>query len=198
MRRILAFAAFLLPVSLSSCDSPLDPDVFSWQLVSPQDAAHIKSHLSGRVFRQSDPSRNAETRSSIVIDFNDGLSLRAQYAEGGNIVDDWRVWDDFYWLEKAHGEPVYRFDWLNANVERTIPEEREDRIDPSGLVVLVRDYHKKDGILFALWDSAGRMPSPFPVFDNWTRFVEDAQDNSADHGPTVLSPARVEGRPDPD
>jgi len=197
MRRILASAALLVPVSLSSCDNPLDFD-FSWQLVSPEDAARVTSHLSGRVFRQSDPSRNAETRRSIVIDFNDGLSLRAQYTEGGTTVDDWRVWQDFYWMEKAHGEPVYRFDWRNPNVQRTLPKECEDCIDTSGLIVLVRDYFKKDEILFALWDSAGHMPSPFPVFEDWTRFVEDARDGSTDHGPTVLSPARAERRPDPD
>lgn len=173
MRYILAFAAFLLPVSLSSCDNPLEWELFSWQLVSPGDAARITAHLDGRVFRQSDPSRNAETRKTIVIDFNDGLSLRAQSTQGGNTVDDWRVWQDFYWMEKAHGEPVYRFEWLNPTVKRLLPEECDDCIDTSGLTVLVRDYFKKDEILFALWDSLGTVPSPLPVFESWTRFVED-------------------------
>lgn len=198
MRRILALAAFLLPVSLSSCDNPLKPELFSWQLVSPQDASRVKAHLDGRVFRQSDPSQNAETRKSIVVDFTDGLSLRAQYTEGGNTVDDWSVRQDFYWLEKAHGEPVYRFDWRNPIVRRLLPKECEDCIDTSGLTVLVRDYFKKDEILFALWDSAGQVPSPLPVFESWTRFVEDARDGPADQSRRFLSPARVKGRSDPD
>lgn len=196
MRRILASAALLLPVSLSSCDNPLEPELFSWQLVKPQDAARISAHLDGRVFRQFDPSRNAETRKSIVIDFNGGLSLRAQATQGGNTVEDWRVWDSFYWMEKAHGEPVYRFDWRGPNVERLLPEKCEDCIDTTGLVILVRDYFKKDEILFALWDSAGHVPSPLPVFENWTRFVEDEQDRSADGPP--LSPGRFKGPSPPD
>jgi len=198
MRRILALAALLLPVSLSSCDNPLNLDLFSWQLVSPQDAARIRAYLDGRVFRQSDPSRNAETRKSIVIDFNHGLTMRGQYIKGGNIIDDWSVRQDVYWMEKAHGEPVYRFEWRSPTVRRLLPEECEDCIDTSGLTILVRDYHKRDGILFALWDSAGLVPSPLPVFDGWTRFAEDARHDPADQDPRFLSPARVEGRPDPD
>lgn len=199
MRSILASASFLLLVSLSSCDNPLEWEIFSWQLVSPGDAARITAHLDGRVFRQSDPSQNADTRKTITIDFNDGLSLRAQYTEGGNTVDDWRVWQDFYWMEKAHGEPVYRFDWLNPTVQSPFPEECEDCIERfSGLTVLVRDYFKKDEILFALWDSAGQVPSPLPVFESWTRFVEDERDRSADDGPRFLSPGRFKGPSAPD
>ena len=178
MRSILAPAAFLAAVTLYACDNPVKPEEMSWQLVDVHDAARISAHLSTRVFRQSDPSRNADSRKTIVIDFHGGvgLSVRAQRYDGGRAVDDWRVSQDFYWMEKAHGLPVYRFDMRNPTVERTLPkecDEGEDCIDTTGLSVLVRDYHRKEEIQFAFWDSIGHLPAPFPVFTSWTRFVED-------------------------
>jgi hypothetical protein len=173
MRPILGSAAFLFLITISACSNPLDINDFTWRFVSQQKSAEVTSHLDGRVFRQFDPSRTADTRKAIVIDFNDGLALRAQHFEGGAAVDEWSVSQSYYWIEKAHGHPVYRFDFRDPTVERQVPEGG-DSVIVTGLTILVRDYFKKDEIQFALLDSLAHLPPPFPVFDQWTRFVEDA------------------------
>ena len=173
MRPILASAAFLFLVAISACDNPVDPENYVWRFVNLQDAAQVTAHLDSRVFRQFDPSRNAATRKAITIDFTDGLRLWAQNTEDGNAVDEWEVLQDYYWIERAQGEPIYRFDFPDPTVRRLLPEESEDSVDATGLTILVWDYGRKDEIQFALWDSVGHLPPPFPVFRSWTRFAED-------------------------
>ena len=174
MRSIPAFGAFLLLLTVSACDNPVDIGDFTWTLVSQQQAAAVKAELKGRVFQQFYPSRTGDPRKSVVLDFHKGLSVRAQHLEGGVPTSDWKAYQDFYWIEKAHGHPVYRFDLRNPTVERLVPEpkDRLDVPDVAGLSVLVRDYFKEDEIQFALADSAGHLPPPFPVFADWTRFME--------------------------
>ena len=166
-----------------------------------EEAAQVSSHLRGRVFWQRDGARDAEHLKRIVIDFRDGLNVEARYSEGGRIVDEWRVFQDYYWIERAHGHPIYRFDFTQPTIERLVPENGGDPIDPDGLMVLVRDYGRKEEIQFAVLDSAGKIPSPLPVFDKWTRFVEDDEVPSLpgstrdpDTGPAesfgISSPAR--------
>lgn len=174
MRSIPAFGAFLLLVTVSACDNPVGHDDFTWRLVSLSQAAYVKAELKGRVFQQFDPSRTGDPRKSIVLDFHKGLSVRAQHSEGGAPISDWKVHHDYYWIEKAHGHPVYRFDFRKPTVERLVPEPKDslDVPDVTGLIVLVRDYFKEDEIQFALADSVGHLPPPFPVFAAWTRFME--------------------------
>ena len=182
MRSRCASAAFLILVTttISACRNPVDWQAYVWRFVSLQDAAQLTAHLEGRVFWQFDGSKDAEHRKGIELDFHEGLSMRALYSRNGDLVDDWRVFDRYYWIEKAHGQPIYRFDFRGARtVRRTLPREceGEDCIDTSGLIIMVRDYGKKDEIQFSLADSLagaeGQLPSPFPVFRSWTRFVED-------------------------
>ena len=172
LRSLRKAASCLLALAVASCDHPLAIDDFTWRFVSLQKAAEVTSHLDGRVFRQFDPSSTAARRKGIVIDFNGGLGLEARYAEGGETVDEWKVHGDYYWIEEAHGHPVYRFDFPDPTAQRLLPRGG-DSVDATGLTILVRDYFKKDQIQFALLDSVGHLPSPFPVFGQWTRFVED-------------------------
>ncbi len=190
MRRILVSAAFLLlaTISVSACKNPVAWEDYVWRFVSLQDAAQVTAHMESRVFWQFDGARDAEHRKGIELDFHSGLALRALYYRNGDLVDDWKVFHEYYWIEKAHGQPIYRFDFRNPTVQRTLPRECEDCIDTAGLIILVRDYGRKDKIQFSLADSLadrdGRLPSPFPVFRSWTRFVED------DSGVPLLPPAR--------
>lgn len=174
-------AAFLLLVTMSACQNPVDWEAFVWRFVSLEDAARVTAHLDSRVFWQFDGPKDADHRKGIVLDFRGGLGVRALYSRNGDPVDDWKVFQRYYWIEKAQGEPVYRFDFRNPTVTRTLPEECEvDCIDTKGLIVIVRDYGNKEEIQFSLADSVGHLPSPFPVFRSWTRFVEDGS------GPALL------------
>lgn len=173
MRRILVFAALLLPLGSSACENPISLEDYIWRFVDPTEAAHVTSHLKSRVFWQRDGPRDAEHLKRIVLDFRDGLSVEARYSVGGEVVDEWKVFQDYYWIEKAHGHPIHRFDFTRPTVERLVPEGGGDPIDPDGLMVLVRDYGRQAHIQFAVLDSAGVLPAPLPVFDSWTRFVED-------------------------
>ena len=138
MRRILVFAALLLPVGSSACENPISLEDYVWRFVDPTEAAHVTSHLKSRVFWQRDGPRDAERLKRIVIDFRDGLSVEARHTVGGEVVDEWRVFQDYYWIEKAHGHPIHRFDFTRPTIERLVPEDGGDPIDPDGLMVLVR------------------------------------------------------------
>ena len=171
---IRAAAASLLLIAVSACArNPVALEDFVWELVSVHDASQVKGHLAERVFRQWDPSRGADRSKAIVLDFTKGLKVGAQYSEAGGVVDEWEVYQDGYWIEKAFDQPVYRFEVRQPTVHRRLPEECMNCIDTQGLIVLVRDFGDADEIQFALVDSVGHLPSPFPVFESWTRFVED-------------------------
>ena len=45
--------------------------------------------------------------------------------------------------------------------------------ETGGVSVSVRDFLRREAIAFRLNDPGGVLPSPFPVFDTWTRFIED-------------------------
>lgn len=174
MRRILVFAAFLLLAGASGCENPVKFEDYVWRFVDLEEAAQVSAHLKSRVFWQRDGPGDARSLKRIVIDFRDGLSVEARHSVGGEVVDEWKVFqNDYYWIERAHGHPIYRFDFTRPTVERLVPEDGGDPVDPEGLMILVRDYGRNEEIRFALQDSAGALPSPFPVFERWTRFVED-------------------------
>ena len=173
VRSILRRTTLLLGLAVLGCASPVDPMEYSWWFLSLEDTAHLEYVLAGRVFRQSDPSPDAESRKTIEIDFRGGLALRAQQVEGGRVAAAWSVSGPDYWVEKAEGYSVHKFHINNPVVERTVPDVCSDCVNVSGMSLLIDKYHLADDIRFAVWDSIGHLPPPFPVFSRWTKFEED-------------------------
>ena len=173
MRHPRRFAPLLLTAAVLGCSVPVKPLEYSWRFLELVEIQRLESVMSGRVFRQSDPSSDAMVRKTIEIHFRGrGLAVRAQQLEGGQVVAEWSVSGPVYWIEKAVDEAIHKLHIGEAVVERTRPEECTDCIDVRGMSVLVHRYHLDDELRFALWDSIGHLPPPFPVFESWTSFEE--------------------------
>ena len=68
--------------------------------VSPEETAldqrSVKSGLAGRSFRQFHPSKDADFRKGVVLDFTGPVVQWAQYAEEGHAVSEWEIRPDGY------------------------------------------------------------------------------------------------------
>ena len=62
------FILVIICLMFFSCTTPL-------QTVSSEEEQEIKSELDDRSFRQFDPSKDAEKRKAVIIDFFNGISL---------------------------------------------------------------------------------------------------------------------------
>ena len=95
-----------------SCANPLQP-------VSSKEADRIKAELTGRSFRQFDPSRDAKKRKGVILDFFRGVSLWAQYAEGNTALSEWEILADDYSIEQAGSEYRIYFE-TTGNIRMTV------------------------------------------------------------------------------
>ena len=91
---ILMFTSLILA---SCADNPLQP-------VSSEEEQRIKAELNDRSFRQFDPSKDADKRKGVILDFFNGVGLWAQYAEGPYALNEWEILSDDYRIEKAGSE----------------------------------------------------------------------------------------------
>ena len=176
-RRILAMAAMALAgaVVLASCgDDPVQTLPIG---AEGAQVLAVKADLQGRSFRQFDPSVDASPRRGVVLDFFDGVSLWAQYAEEEHAVNEWQISAADYRLEKAgdakfqDAEFVIRFEAPESS--QLFPEECSNCIPTEGFSISVRNVPDSERISFKLNDEGSRLPPPFPVFGSWTRFRED-------------------------
>ncbi|MCY3808267.1 MAG: hypothetical protein OXG58_02330 [Gemmatimonadetes bacterium] len=173
MRHTRRFAPLLLAAAVLGCNVPVRPLDYSWEFLDIPEIQRLESTMNGRAFRQSDPSADAVHRKTVEIDFRRGeLAVRARQLEGGQVVAEWSVSGPVYWIEKAVEDAIHKLHIRNGVVERTHPEECTDCIDVRGMSVLIHRYHLDDELRFALWDSIGHLPAPFPVFQSWTSFEE--------------------------
>ncbi len=60
---------------------------------------------------------------------------------------------------------------------QTLPTKCTDCISAAGVSVSVRNVLSSTNIEFKVNDPDSVLPSPFPVFDSWTRFEEDVYVN---------------------
>ena len=163
MTAIVLTAALLLA---SSCgeDDPVQP-------------VQIKAALQDRSFRQFDPSLDASPRKGIVLGFSDGVSLWAQYSSDGHAVSEWEISAADYRLEKAGGakfqDAEYVIHFEDPESRQEFPDKCDDCIPTKDLSISVRSVLDSDRISFKLNDPRSSLPSPFPVFESWTRFRED-------------------------
>ena len=148
---------------LGACTVSHQPDP-----VAPEE---VISELEGRSFRQFDPSLDGSPRKAVVLDFSDGMSLWAQYAEGDSAVHEWEIYADVVSVQVDGG--VATLSMVAPGSRRVLPSRCENCIRTDGVSVSVRNVSSREEIEFRLNDPHGDLPSPFPVFDTWTRFRED-------------------------
>ncbi len=135
------------------------------------DPDRVQAELDGRSFRQFDPDRDADERKGVVLDFSDGVTLWAQYAEDGHVVSEWEVRASTYRVESRGEEVTITF--VDPSACRQFPEECSACVDTSSVSISIRNVFDADGIRFRIDDPDGVLTSPFPVFGSWTSFEED-------------------------
>lgn len=152
----------------SSCgEDPFHP-------VSETEEEDIKMALDDRSFRQFDPDDiDASPRKGVILDFFDGVRLWAQYAEGKYAINEWEIFAEDYRIEKAENGSEIKIYFTEPSSARTLPDPCEDCIETSGISISIRDVFDSEKISFKLNDPDKRLPSPFPVFESWTKFRED-------------------------
>ena len=161
----LLFIFMFICLMLSSCaDNPLQP-------VSSEEEQRIKAKLNDRSFRQFDPSKDADKRKGVILDFFNGVSLWAQYAEGMYALNEWEILADDYRIEKAGSE--YRIYFQAPRSVQTIPTQCDNCIETSGISISIQNLFDSEKIRFKLNIDNGDFPRPFPIFESWTKFSED-------------------------
>ena len=159
------FILMFICLMLSSCaNNPLQP-------VSSEEEQRVKTELNDRSFRQFDPSKDADKRKGVIIDFFDGVSLWAQYAEGMYALNEWEISADDYRVEKAGSE--YRIYFETPRSTQTLPTQCENCIETMGISISIQNLFDSEKIRFKLNIGDGDFPRPFPIFESWTKFSED-------------------------
>ena len=163
----LPFALVLALIAVSSCGAPAPP-----QPVIGEEAARIKAELDGRSFRQFEPSVDASPRKGVILDFFGAVGIWGQYAEDGHAVSEWEISSDSYRIERRSISEIALY--LEQPVSmQTLPTRCDNCIGTEGVSISIRDVFDSAKISFKLNDPHGVLPSPFPVFNSWTRFSED-------------------------
>ncbi len=169
----LAFTPFIL----TSCgDIPIElvtEEKGEFQSLSEVEQAEIKAVLNNRSFRQFDPHVEASPRKGIILDFFNGISLWAQYAEGNYAINEWEIRANDYRVERATDDSEIKIQFIQPNSRRILPDRCEDCIETAGISISIRNVFDSKRIAFKLNDPDNSLPSPFPVFQSWTKFRED-------------------------
>ena len=165
MGKLSLVFALIFFVASSCGDKPFQP-------VSVTEE-EIKKSLENRSFRQFDPAKDANTRKAVVLDFFYGISLWAQYAEGGWAKSEWEIVAENYRIEKSSDNSEFQIYFIEPVSTQTFPTACENCIQTQGVSISIRNIFDDGKISFKLNDPHGNLPSPFPVFKSWTSFNED-------------------------
>lgn len=157
---MLAFICLIL----FSCANPLLP-------VDRDEAQVVKAELENRSFRQFEPSRDANKRKTVILDFFSGVGLWAQYAEGNTALSEWEILANDYSVEKSGSE--YRIYFDAPRSVQILPTQCDNCIGTSGISISIRDLFDSEKIRFKLNIDNDDFPRPFPIFESWTKFNED-------------------------
>ena len=158
--------AFTLLIFLS-CDN------IPFEMISELETDQIKAVLDDRSFRQFDPDVDASPRKGVILDFFNGVSLWAQYAEGNDAINEWEIRADDYRVERASDGSEIRIYFVEPRSTRILPTRCDNCIETAGISISIRDVFDSKRISFKLNDPDNSLPSPFPVFQSWTKFSED-------------------------
>ena len=167
---------FTLSVFVSCDNIPFEPitDVEEdFEPISQIEEDAIKAVLNDRSFRQFDPHVDASPRKGVILDFFNGVSLWAQYAEGNYAINEWEIRSDDYRIERASDGSEIKIYFIEPSTRRTLPNKCENCIETAGVSISIRDVFDSAKITFKLNDPDDSLPSPFPVFQSWTKFRED-------------------------
>ena len=136
-------------------------------------AESVMAVLDGRSFRILEPHKNASPRKALVIDFFDGASVWAQYAEDGHAVDEWEIaaQDTEVVYNTLTQEAVILL--VNPRTQQQFPYECMDCLNTNFFSISVLNPFDAETIGFKINDPTGSLPSPFPMAERWTRFQED-------------------------
>ena len=163
---------FHLPILIlllfNSCQNPLT-------LVLGDERNDVLSQLQDRSFRQFIPSKDANKRKAVIIDFTNyedsKMQLWAQYAEGGEALNEWEISDDEVFVYKNN--TYYELSFVDPETHQILPEKCNDCIITDGVSISIRNLYDNEMIEFRINDENNVLPRPFPVFSSWTRFNED-------------------------
>ena len=170
---LLIFTSFIL-VSCGEIPFELISETEeNFELISEVEAAEIKAVLEDRSFRQFEPDVDASPRKGVILDFFNGVSLWAQYAEGNYAINEWEIHADDYRIERAGDGSEIRIYFIEPSSTRTLPNRCENCIETAGISISIRDVFDSKRIAFKLNDPDNSLSSPFPVFESWTKFRED-------------------------
>ena len=170
----LALVVIAAAMALAGCGDDSRPaDGEPLEPVDRQVLELAAAELEGRSFRQFEPSVDATRRKGVILDFHDGIRVWAQYAEDGYAIEEWEIRADSYRVESTADGPGIVLILEGVTSERQFPDRCSDCIPAAGVSVSVRDVLDSDRIAFRIDDPNNVLPSPFPVFDSWTRFSED-------------------------
>ena len=170
------FLLFTPSVLVSCGDIPLVPisEVEEdFEVISEVEAAEIKAVLNDRSFRQFDPDVDGSPRKGVILDFFNGISLWAQYAEGRYAINEWEIRADDYRIQRAGDGSEIKLYFIDPSSTRILPNRCENCIETAGISISIRDVFNSKKITFKLNDPDNSLPSPFPVFQSWTKFRED-------------------------
>ena len=141
--------------------------------IGESDNTEVRAELQDRSFRQFEPHVDGDPRRGVIVSFFGPLSLWAQYAEGRHALNEWEITASEYRIE-MHGDTsevtIYFEDPRSA---QNLPTQCDNCIDTAGISISIRDYDDKGSAAFKINDPNNVLPSPFPVFESWTKFRED-------------------------
>ena len=170
----LAFTPFILascdniPIEMISSEVEAD-----FELIGEVEATEIKAVLNDRSFRQFDPDVDASPRKGVILDFFNGVSLWAQYAEGNYAINEWEIRANDYLIERASDGSEIRIYFIEPSSMRILPTQCDNCIETAEISISIRNVFDSERIAFKLNDPDNSLLSPFPVFQSWTKFRED-------------------------
>ena len=137
------------------------------------DRLEILTTLQDRSFRMFKPSVDSEMRKSVILDFFGPVRMWAQYAVGDHAIDEWEIVAHDYRIERNDDFSEVIIHLEGAYTRRILPSDCEGCIPTVGVSISIRDLFRHDKIAFKVNDPNSVLPTPFPIFNSWTRFPED-------------------------
>ena len=99
-----------------------------------------------------EPSKDADRRKGVILDFFGPVTLWAQYAEGGYAVSEWQVVADDHRLEKHGDLSTVTIHFVEPTSEQQFPSPCEDCVETGGVSISVRHVFDEERIAFRIND----------------------------------------------